>query len=146
MQPLHLCIIFIEAEHFENIPLLRLLNRSSRAFFSNEMDLWWWWKVCLFPGDMVDRANEDPRPQQAVRENDTASAFPVATRLELVDKSCCGVSERTTIKWNHFLTFRRFPAACCRELQFNYLSPVPCGLSSSQRAQSKSYSGCVGIA
>ena len=38
-----------------------------------------------------------------------ASAFPVATRLELVDKSCCGLSERTTIKWNHFLTFRRFP-------------------------------------
>src|SRR5210317_2343855 len=29
----------------------------------------------------------------------------------------CGVSERTTIEWNHFLTFRRFPAACCRELQ-----------------------------
>jgi hypothetical protein len=51
-------------------------------------------------------------------ENASASAFPVATRLErldqssstgLVDKSCCGVSERTTIKWNHFLTFRRFP-------------------------------------
>jgi hypothetical protein len=42
-----------------------------------------------------------------------------------------GVSERTTIKWNHFLTFRRFPAACrseaeiplqrgCRELQFGW--------------------------
>ncbi len=55
-------------------------------------------------------------------ENATASAFPVATRPELVDRSCrseaeiplqrgCGVSERTTIKWNHFLTFRRFPAA-----------------------------------
>ena len=41
-----------------------------------------------------------------VVENATASAFPVATRLELVDKSCCGVSERTTIKWNPFLTFR----------------------------------------
>jgi hypothetical protein len=61
-------------------------------------------------------------------ENATASAFPAATRLELVDKSCCGVSERTTIKWNHFLTFRRFPAAtrpelvdrsCCRELQMS---------------------------
>jgi len=32
-----------------------------------------------------------------------ASAFSVAIRLELVDESCCGVSERTTIKWNgHF--------------------------------------------
>ena len=59
-------------------------------------------------------------------ENATASAFPAATRLELVDKSYCGVSERTTIKWNKFLTFRRFPAvtrpelvdrSCCRELQ-----------------------------
>jgi hypothetical protein len=30
----------------------------------------------------------------------------------------CGVSERTTIEWNHYLTFRRFPAASCRELQF----------------------------
>jgi hypothetical protein len=41
-------------------------------------------------------------------ENAPASAFPAA---------CCGVSERTTIKWDYFLTFRRFPAACCRELQ-----------------------------
>src|SRR5210317_2468415 len=31
----------------------------------------------------------------------------------------CGVSERTTIKWNHFLTFRSFPAASCRELQWS---------------------------
>jgi hypothetical protein len=44
----------------------------------------------------------------SVPENAPASAFPVA---------CCGVSERTTIKWNHFLTFRRFPAARYRELQ-----------------------------
>jgi hypothetical protein len=36
-----------------------------------------------------------------VIENATASAFPA---------TCCGVSERTTIKWNLFLTFRRFPA------------------------------------
>ena len=41
-------------------------------------------------------------------ENAPASVFPVA---------CCGVSERTAIKWNNHLTFRRFPAACCRELQ-----------------------------
>jgi hypothetical protein len=27
------------------------------------------------------------------------------------------VSERTTIKWSKYLTFRRFPAASCRELQ-----------------------------
>ena len=48
-------------------------------------------------------------------ENATASAFPVA---------CCGVSERTTIKWNLFLTFRirlRRTAACCRELQISVL-------------------------
>jgi hypothetical protein len=41
-------------------------------------------------------------------ENALASASPVA---------CCGVGERTTIKWSKYLTFRRFPAACCRELQ-----------------------------
>ena len=41
-------------------------------------------------------------------ENATASPLPV---------DCCGVSERTTIERNHFFTFRRFPAACCRELQ-----------------------------
>jgi len=56
----------------------------------------------------------------SVIENAPASAFPVA---------CCGVSERTTIKWYKYLTFRRFPAACrseaeipllrgCRELQY----------------------------
>jgi hypothetical protein len=63
-------------------------------------------------------------------ENATASAFPVATRPErhdlssstsLVDRSCRSeaeippsglrVSERTTIKWNHFPTFRKFPAS-----------------------------------
>jgi hypothetical protein len=44
-----------------------------------------------------------------VIENATASAFPVAY---------CGDSERTTIKWYKYLTFRRFPAACCRELQY----------------------------
>jgi hypothetical protein len=38
-----------------------------------------------------------------------ASAFPVAIRLELIDKSCCGVSERTTTQWIKYLTFRRFP-------------------------------------
>jgi hypothetical protein len=31
-------------------------------------------------------------------ENATASADHAATRLELVDKSCCGVSERTSVK------------------------------------------------
>jgi hypothetical protein len=41
-------------------------------------------------------------------ENALASAFPVAYY---------GVSERTTIKWNKYFTFRRFPAAFCRELQ-----------------------------
>ena len=53
-------------------------------------------------------------------ENAAASAFPVATRLELVDKSCCGVSERTTIKWINYLHFEsRFSGtvARCRELQ-----------------------------
>jgi hypothetical protein len=44
-----------------------------------------------------------------VIENATASANPSA---------CCGISERTTIKLHLFLTFRRFPAACCRELQY----------------------------
>ncbi len=44
-----------------------------------------------------------------VIENAPASAFPVA---------CCGVSERTTIKWYKYLTFRRLPAACRRELQY----------------------------
>jgi hypothetical protein len=54
-------------------------------------------------------------------ENALASAFPVATRLELVDKSCCGVSERTAIKWNHFLTFRRFPVRLRRTAgSFNF--------------------------
>jgi hypothetical protein len=43
-------------------------------------------------------------------ENAVASAFPVA---------CRGVSERTTIKWHKYLTFRRFPAASCRELQLS---------------------------
>jgi len=60
-------------------------------------------------------------------ENASASAFPVATRLELVDKSCCGVSERTTIKWINSLHFedslqlvvakRRSRRRGCRELQ-----------------------------
>jgi biotin-(acetyl-CoA carboxylase) ligase len=47
-------------------------------------------------------------------ENALASAFPVA---------CCGASEQTTIKWYHFLTFRRFPVPLkrdCRELQYLY--------------------------
>ena len=44
-----------------------------------------------------------------VIENAPASAFPAA---------CCGGSERTAIKGNLFLTFRRSPAACCRELQY----------------------------
>ena len=48
-------------------------------------------------------------------------------RHDLSDKSCRGVSERTTIEWCKYLTFRRLPAAtrpelvdrsCCRELQF----------------------------
>jgi len=42
-------------------------------------------------------------------ENAVASAFPVV---------CCGVSERTTIKWHKYLTFRRFAAGsfnCRRE-------------------------------
>jgi hypothetical protein len=55
-----------------------------------------------------------------VFENASASAFPVATRLELVDKSCCGVSERIAIKWFDTLHFEsRFSgtAAGCRELQ-----------------------------
>jgi hypothetical protein len=38
-------------------------------------------------------------------ENAPASAFPEATRLELVDKPCCGVSEQTAIKWYKYLTF-----------------------------------------
>ena len=50
-------------------------------------------------------------------ENATASANPVATRLEFVDKSCCGVNERTTIKWNLFLTFRIPLQRDCSELQ-----------------------------
>ena len=61
-------------------------------------------------------------------ENATASAFLVATRPELVDRSCrseaeiplqrgCGVSERTTIKWNHFLTFRIPLQRDCSQLQ-----------------------------
>jgi hypothetical protein len=39
-----------------------------------------------------------------------ASAFSVATRPELVDRSCWSGNPVTgaTIKWNHFLTFRKF--------------------------------------
>jgi len=47
-----------------------------------------------------------------VIENAPASAFPVATRLELVDKSCCGVSERTTINM----------------VYIPYISKIPCSL------------------
>ena len=43
-------------------------------------------------------------------ENALASATP-----SLHERT--GVSERTTIKWSKYLTFRRFPAASCRELQ-----------------------------
>jgi hypothetical protein len=90
----------------------------------------------------INRCCEVPLQRDCSDENATASVFPVATRLELVDKSCCGVSERTTIKWNHFLTFRRFPAAtrpelvdrsCCRELQswhrVNSTEPKTIGLT-----------------
>jgi hypothetical protein len=47
-----------------------------------------------------------------VIKNAKASACPA---------TCCGASERTTIKWNLFLTFRihrRRTAAYCRELQY----------------------------
>ena len=47
-------------------------------------------------------------PARIFYENALASAFPVA---------CCGECERATIKCNKYLTFRRFPAASCRELQ-----------------------------
>ena len=65
-------------------------------------------------------------------ENALASAFPVA---------CCGFSERTTIKWNNFLTFRRFPAVCCRELQLlsrDHETGNPlAGLSGAERARKR---------
>jgi hypothetical protein len=58
---------------------------------------------CPYPHLGASVAYGEKLPFQV--ENAPASGFPVATRLELVDKSCCGVSERTTIKWIHSLHF-----------------------------------------
>src|SRR5210317_2579727 len=77
----------------------------------------------LLPLKLLKTASSEELPfkrEVTLSENATASAFPVATRLELVDKSCCGVSERTTIKWINTLHFEsRFSgtAARCRDLQ-----------------------------
>jgi hypothetical protein len=46
------------------------------------------------------RDYQQTNDERQAYENAPASAFPVA---------CCGVSERTTIRWFKYLTFRRFP-------------------------------------
>ena len=61
-----------------------------------------------------DRVHQSERSRIArmFHENAPASTSPVVPLFERD-----GESERTTIKWYKYLTFRKFPAACCRELQ-----------------------------
>ena len=83
--------------------------------------------------------NNNRKPTRIFHENALASATPSPQERTWV-------SEQTTIKWSKHLTFRRFPAAGCRELQLlsrdhetgnSLVADAACGagLSGAQRAR-----------